>query len=158
MFDVVPVHQMRGEDDAETKLLKDMCIEAKQYLESFHWCQSAAPRYWGGGVGKVFAIFLFEVDGRTPDIDQWLWVIVGDIPRLYLVVDQCKSPAQAFRVYMELMEAWVALARQGKTSRKLPPVGVEPTPEWADALAGRLQIIRETIAPFINGMDDSATR
>jgi hypothetical protein len=51
---VVPIQEMKGDDDVDTTLLRRMCIEAKQYLESFDWCKAAEAVFWGGGVGKIF--------------------------------------------------------------------------------------------------------
>jgi hypothetical protein len=146
---VVPIHEMSGDDGVDTALLRNMCVEAKRYLESFEWCKTAEPMYWGGGVGKIFSIFLFEIVASRIDVDQWLWVIVGDVPRVYLVLDECKSPSDVFDTYVGLMEQWIALARQGRTSDELPPTGVEPTPEWAAQLEQRLQFIRSNVAPFL---------
>jgi len=49
-----------------------MCIKAKQYLESFDWCEAAQPVYWGGGVGKILSISLFDIVASTTGIDRWL--------------------------------------------------------------------------------------
>ncbi len=117
---VVPIQDMIGDDDADTALLRGMCIEAKQYLESFDWCNVAEAVYWGGGVGKVFSIFLFEIFASRIGIDRWLWVVVGDIPHVYLVLDECKSPSDVLREYLGLMEQWIKLAHQGRSSPDLP--------------------------------------
>jgi hypothetical protein len=146
---VVPIQEMSGDDEVDTTLLRAMCIEAKQYLESFDWCEAAQPVYWGGGVGKVFSIFLFEIVASKVGIDRWLWVVVGDIPHLYLVLDECKSPSDVLRAYRGLMEQWIELARQGRRSPDLPPTGVEPAPEWATELEQRLRFIRTNVAPFL---------
>ena len=146
---VVPIQDMNGDDEVDTTLLRGMCIEAKQYLESFDWCKTAEAVYWGGGVGKIFSIFLFEIVASRIGIDRWLWVVVGDIPHVYLVLDECKSPSDVLHLYMGLMEQWIELARQGRSSPDLPPIGVEPTPEWAMELEQRLRFIQTTVAPFL---------
>jgi hypothetical protein len=146
---VVPIQEMKGDDDADTTLLRGMRIEAKQYLESFDWCTVAEAIYWGGGVGKIFSIFLFEIIASRTGIDRWLWAVVGDIPPVYLVLDECKSPSDVLRVYMGLMDQWIKLAREGRSSPDLPPAGVEPTPEWGDELEQRLRFIRTIVAPFL---------
>ena len=138
---------MVGDDEADTALLRQMGVEAKTYLEGFDWCKAVGPAYWGGGVGKVFGIFLFQIEPQSADVDRWLWVIVGDIPPLYLVLDECRSPSEALDTYLELMGQWVDLARQGRISPDIPPTGVEPTLEWAEELEGRLAFIRAEIEP-----------
>lgn len=147
---VVPFEQAVGIDETDTVLLRQMGVEAKEYLESFDWCGVVGQCCWGGGVGKVFSVFLFEIEPKTADVDHWLWVIVGDIPPLHLVIDQCRSPREAADMYLALMTEWVALAREGRTSPDLPPTGVEPTPERAKDLEGRLAFIQANILPFLN--------
>jgi hypothetical protein len=146
---VVPLEQMVGEDETESLLLRQS-VEAKEYLGEFDWCSAVGLGYWGGGVGKVFGVFLFEIEPKTTDVDQWLWVIVGDIPSLHLVTDQCRSPKEAAEMYLALMTEWVALARMGRSSPDLPPTGVEPTPERAEELEGRLAFIRAKILSLLN--------
>lgn len=146
---VVPIQEMNGDDDVDRALLRGMCSEAKQYLESFDWCESAQPVYWGGGVGKIFSIVLFEIVSSKIGIDRWLWVVVGDIPYLYLVLDECKSPSDVLRAYMGLMEQWIKLAHEGRSFPDLPPTGVLPTPEWATELEQRLRLILTNVAAFL---------
>jgi hypothetical protein len=147
---VVPLEQMRGDDETDTVLLRQMSVLAKAYLEQSDWCSAVERGYWGGGVGKIFSVFLFEIEPKTAGVDQCLWVIVGDIPPLHLVTDQCRSPKQAANMYLALMTEWVVLAREGRTSSDLPPTGVEATPERAEELERRLAFIRAKILPFLN--------
>lgn len=148
---VVPLEQMVGDDETDTALLRQMSVDAKNYLEGFDWCNSAGPAHWGGGVGKIFSVFLFQIEPDAADVDRWVWVIVGDIPSLHLVLDECRSPKQAADMYLELLGEWAELARQGRTSPDLPPVGVEATPLRAEDLQRRLAYIRANIRPFLNG-------
>ena len=147
---VVPIQDMKGDNPVDTEQLQEMCAEAKHYLESFDWCKAAEPVYWGGGIGKIFSVLVFEIVGLKADVDRWLWVVVGDIPPLYIVLDDCRSPSDVLDKYMELMKQWIELARQGRTSDDLPPTGAEPTPEWAALLEKRLQFIRTNIGPLLS--------
>jgi hypothetical protein len=78
---VVPIGEMEGDDPEDTALLRLMFREAESYLQSFDWCESIAASYYGAGVGKVVAVFLFQIIPRRPDIDEWLWVIVGRVAK-----------------------------------------------------------------------------
>ena len=147
---VVSLEQMAGDDELDTSLLREMAQEAKDYLRSFSWCSGIEYGYWGGGVGNVFAIFLFKIIPANRDVDQWLWVVTGDVPHLHLVLDESKSPAEAFEAYSQVMEKWIELAREGKSSSELPPTGVPPTPEWAEELARRLKFLKTEVKPFFN--------
>jgi hypothetical protein len=58
---VIPVDRMTGEGDEDTALLREMFADAKNYVLSFSWCGSIVNSYFAGGVGKIFAIFLFNI-------------------------------------------------------------------------------------------------
>lgn len=147
---VVALEQMAGDDEQDTALLREMAAEATNYLQSFSWCSGIAEAYWGGGVGKVFGIFLFKIIPASPDVDQWLWVVTGDVPRAYLVLDESKSPAEAFEAYLTLMTNWIEFAHEGRSSPELPPTGVPSTPEWAAELERRLEFLKTKVKPFLN--------
>ena len=84
------------------------------------------------------------------EVDEWLWVIVGDIPPAYLVTDVCKNPAEALDAYTEQMSNWIALAREGKTSKQVIPVNLPATPEGAEYLRLRLELLGKLLRPWLN--------
>ena len=148
---VVPVEQMAGDDDEDTALLRGMLEEAKNYVLSFSWCESIISSFFAGGVGKIFAIFLFKIAPLRSDVDQWMWIVVGDIPPAYLPLQDCKSSREVFETYLAGMKRWVELARQGREGTRedgVPPVNVPATPEWAETLDKRLRSLADLIRPF----------
>jgi hypothetical protein len=149
--DVVPVEQMNGDDDEDTALLRGMFGEAKNYIRSFSWCDSVIKSYFAGGVGKVFAIFLFKINSSHREVGSWVWIFVGDVPPAYLPLGDAPSKIAAFDTYLEGMRRWVDVAREGREPRPedcCPPVNVPTTPEWADMLGSRLRTLSEVIRPF----------
>ena len=94
---VVPVDQMVGGDDEDTKLLRVMASGAKKYIRSFPWCKNIREIYFGDGYGGVVAVFLFHLEPTQADVDEWLWVISCDVSPAYLVTDSCKTPSQHWR-------------------------------------------------------------
>ena len=149
--DVVPVEQMSGDDDEETALLRGMLEQAKNYIQSFSWCDSIISSYFAGGVGKVFAIFLFKINSARRDVDPWEWIFVGDMPPVYLPLEDAPSKLAAFETYLDGMGRWVAVTREGREPQPedcCPPVNVPPTPEWAEKLDGRLRTLSEEFRPF----------
>lgn len=145
---VVPISQMIGEDEEETKLLHELSARAQTFLSSFVWCQSIAELYFGEGIGGIFGIFFARIRPSRVDVDEFLWVIVGDFPPAYLVPDRCKTPSQAMVAYIEEMRKWIDLARHSKTSPDVIPVNVPATPEWAEILASRLDALEKEIIPL----------
>jgi hypothetical protein len=144
---VMPVEKLFGEDPEDTRLLGSMALDAENYLRSFSWCESIEGRYFGAGIGGVVGIFLFGIVPAHPDIDEWLWVVVGDLPSAYLVADDCKVPSEVLATYIELMRRWTTLAKSGRTSPEVIPVNVPATPEWAKELEGRLDFLEDDVLP-----------
>jgi hypothetical protein len=155
---LVPVADIAGEDEEDTFLLRKMSEEARNYISSFSWCGAILGSYFGGGVGRIFAVFFFHIRPSLPTVDPWIWVVVGDIPLAYLPFEDCKSPIEVFKTYIRGMRKWVELARQGKigaTEEGVPPVNVPATPEWAEELNGRLDSLTLLVKPYFE--DESTT-
>jgi hypothetical protein len=144
---VVPIEQMSGEDKEESRRLQEMAIEARDFLTNFQWCNAIREEYFGGGCGKIIAVFFFRIEPSLPDVDEWLWVVVGDLPPAYLVTDDCQTPSQALESYIYEMSKWVKLAKRWRKSEQVIPVSAPATPEYAEMLEGRLKILRKVAIP-----------
>jgi len=142
---VIPIEQLFGDDEEETQLLRSMAAQAEMYLSRFPWCQSIKANYFGAGVGKVAAIFVINIVRSRADVDEWMWVVVGDIPSAYIAIDDCKTPSSALVAYIREMRLWIQLAKQGRTSSEVIPVNVPPTAEWARKLERRMDFLQENI-------------
>jgi hypothetical protein len=123
-----------------------MLAEAREYLLGQVWCRGILAGYFGAGVGRVCAAWLFRIDADE-GVDEWLWVVNGDIPSAYLVCDQVKDPKDAFLVYADLMQGWVDAVRQKKPLSEAFPVDAAPTEEMADMLGERIELLRTQIVP-----------
>ena len=137
-----------AEDDAEdTRLLREMAKQARRYLESQNWCERVTELRFGDGVGGIAAVFFARLIPAQPGADAEVWVVVGDIPPLYLVLDDLPDPTAALQAYVDWRRDWVAAVRCGGSLEELPPVDAPPTRANADDLARRLDYIeREIIA------------
>src|SRR5467141_2544716 len=140
-----------GDDDEDTALLQQMLEEARNYILSFSWCESILGSYFAGGVGKVFAIFLFNISPARPDVDKWMWIVVGDIPPAYIPLEDCRTSREVFDTYIDGMKRWVQLAREGREAAPedgVPHVNVPATREWAESLDGRLRSLAKLVQPL----------
>ena len=142
---LTPIRDMKGEDSEDSSLLKIMAKEAQQFLLSFDWCKEIQASWFGLGVGGVCAVFLFEILPATANIDTSLWVVVGDLPSAYLVLDECPTAMKALDAYVELMQEWVDAVQEGNSTEDCIPVNVSATTENADLLKRRLAFIREKL-------------
>jgi hypothetical protein len=143
---VVPVENMKGEDPEDTTLLLQMWKEAEQYLSSFTWCDSIQHGYFGGGVGGVVAVFLVQIV-PVRNADEWVWVVVGDVPFAYLVVDENPTPRDALDGYIREMARWVNAVETGANTAEMIPVNAPPTKENGERLKVRLDFLRTKVLP-----------
>ena len=93
---------MKGDSDSDTRLLQEMANEARTFLEGFDWCTTIKEMYFDLGLGGIVAILLTRIVPTVSSdvIDEWLWVIVGDLPPAYLVVDLSPDPVAALKTYI----------------------------------------------------------
>jgi hypothetical protein len=120
--------------------------EARAYLLRTGYWLSVERLECGLEIEGVFGVFLAEAEPASPDVDREVWVVVGDLPPLYLVTDDIETPEEALTAYIDHRRAWVAAVRANHSVAHLAPVNVEPSREWADALATRLRLLEEFLA------------
>jgi hypothetical protein len=139
---VVPIAEMMGENEEESLGLKLMFEEAQEFLSAFNWCRRIEESYFGFGYAGIVAVFLFRIVPAHAAVDDWLWVVVGDMPPAYLVTEGNLTPDLAVAAYVQEMSKWVGAAKEGLSVHDLIPVNVSPTPENAEALERRLGALR----------------
>jgi hypothetical protein len=147
MTRVVVSSRMSDEEPQDAPARSKLLDRASGYLSSFQWCDQILESYFGLGVGRFVAVFLFRIRPTKPEVDEWLWVIVGDLPSAYLVTDQTPNPACALKTYIVLMRQWVEAVMKGESVEDLIPVNVEPDVTWAAELQGRLNLLEAELLP-----------
>jgi hypothetical protein len=139
---------MRGNDELDDKLLKEMAEEADRYVRSFAWCIEIHDKYFGDGYGGIVALFLFRVTIRGLSVPEWIWAIVGDIPPCYLEVEGFPNAQAALSRYIEGVEDWMATSERERALREdLPPIEMLPGEEFIEMLKSRTATLREHILP-----------
>lgn len=124
--------------------LTDLEDAAINYIRSFAWSGEILEIYDGFQEPGILGVFLMHLRPTQPEVDEWLWVVLGDLPPAYLVADDNPTVAEAVTGYADKMQRWVDAARAGAPVDDLIPVNVPPTKEYADMLSSRLSILRET--------------
>jgi hypothetical protein len=124
-------------------------LDARKFIRFYDWGRNIKAEYLGFCTEGIVYLFLFEVSPGRPDVPQWIWVIVGDVPPAYMPGDDAETPYEALDGYIGAMEDWVEAARQGKSVAKLIPVNVTANPANAEMLASRLKFLDEKVLPLL---------
>jgi hypothetical protein len=122
--------------------------EAANFIRSFAWSGQLLEMYEGFQEPGILGVFLVKLEPAQPQVDEWLWVVVGDLPAAYLVTDNAPTVDEAIEGYIEEMQRWVDAVRAGDSVDDLIPVNAPPTTEFADMLESRLGVLKDN---FIDG-------
>ena len=141
------IPDIAGDDEVDTARLRELAVAATSYIQSFSWCPPIKDMYLAYGVGEIVAVFMVEFPSKIQGTDDKLWVVVGDLPNAYLVVEPEDDEAQALERYCELMDQWVDAVRNGGDLRQVFPVSAQPTTEHAEMLSSRIEVLRAEIIP-----------
>src|ERR1700761_8793840 len=80
---IAPLADVQTFDAEERASLDKLAQTARKYISSFSWCTTVQQQYFAGGIGLVFAIYLFDIVSSNPRIPARTWVFVGDVPMAY---------------------------------------------------------------------------
>ena len=130
----------------EIQAILGLYYDAKNYIEDFDWCLSTKKCWYDKdfGIYEKFGVFLFEIKPLNNNVDDFIWVIVGDLPSVYL--DKSITTGQeAVEQYCELMQEWAENVKCGKSLDECYPVPVDPTIENAELLSSRVAFVRREL-------------
>lgn len=130
----------------ELKAILKLHDNAKSYLGSFKWCISVNHGWYDPefSIYEKIGVFLFEIEPIDESVSKLIWVIIGDLPTVYLD-EGIKTSKEALELYCELMSEWVNNVSEGKGLDECYPVTVEPTLENADLLNYRIEFIKREL-------------
>ena len=130
----------------EIQAILGLYFDARNFLEEFTWCLSTKKCWYDKehGIYEMLGVFLFEIDPINDSVDDFIWVIVGDLPSVYLD-KSVTTGKEAIETYCELMQEWVDNVKNGKSLEECYPVEVEPTIENADLLNTRIAFLKREL-------------
>jgi hypothetical protein len=148
-----PESALTATDAAEKELLEAMIRHARSYIQSFAWCGGVVECHLGNVTAPgVVAVCLLKIVPARRKVDEWLWVIVGDLPPAYFPARDARTPAAALALYIEEMQLWVDAVKAGRSTSDLIPIessdGAKPllpTKELAGKLEARLRYLEQEI-------------
>jgi len=127
--------------------------EAVAYLNNFKWCKSIHKASVYLNLGNVLCIFLFDIDNSASKEDNLLWIVVGDLPSIYLDTYGVKTTTQVVEDYIYLATEWIQQVKTGGSLEACFPFKATPTIEAADLLERRIDFMKNTL---LANMDDIA--
>lgn len=129
----------------EEKYLRTLLDEANGFIKRQNWCKAIIAEKCGLVCDGAFGVFLFEIMPANSSADNFIWVIVGDLPPAYITCDDAKNAIAAVNLYLGAMDCWVEAVLNGKSVSGLIPVDAAPTKENALSLKGRLDWIGDNV-------------
>jgi len=118
-----------------------MFTEALREVNFYDWCQEVTESYVGIYEAEIVGVFLFRINPIAEYVDEFVWVIVGDIPTIYITPEESPNAACALDSYIGAMRKWVRAAENGESILNLVPVNVDANLENAKMLKSRLDIL-----------------
>lgn len=130
----------------EIQAILSLYYDAKNYIEDFDWCVSTKKCWYDKdfGIYLKVGVFLFEIEPLNNNVDDFIWIIVGDLPSVYLD-KSIKSGKEALEQYCELMQEWADNVKSDKSLEECYPVPVDPTIQNAELLSSRLAFVRREL-------------
>ncbi|MEO6133932.1 MAG: hypothetical protein ABIP35_02190 [Ginsengibacter sp.] len=130
----------------EIQAILSLYYEAKNYIEDFDWCVSTKKCWYDKdfGIYEKIGIFLFEIEPLNENVDDFIWVVVGDLPSVYLD-KSIKTGQEALEQYCELMQEWADSVKSGNSLEECYPVPVDPTIENAELLNSRIAFVKREL-------------
>ncbi len=144
---LIPETDIKGIDEQETQEIMELLKNAKDFIKGHVWCPDIIKSYLGIGIGGVLGVFLFRFSKKINGMVDLLWVIEGDLPSAYLVVDEAPDAVTALEVYSGLMENWANAVLKGESTKNCFPVNVPSDKKYAKMLRTRINLIRNDIIP-----------
>ncbi len=136
------------ESEEELRELDVLRAEAWRYLHTYSWDPPIADLVLAFGVAPVVALFLARRrPGARPE-DAERWVVVGDLPSMHFETDDTPTPALALQLYCAIAQDWADNVLAGCDLSESYPIPVDPTPELAENLLGRVDFIRTRLIPL----------
>ncbi len=135
-----------SDTEESDKEIIDLSKEATSYLLSYEWCSEVVDGWLAISWGYILGVFLYKIKSKYPEVDEYVWMVVGDIPPAYIDIESANNPEEALRSYVGIMGDWVAAVESNKSVEECYPIEVPATIENALMLKSRLNLILEELS------------
>jgi len=127
--------------------------EAKKYMLGFKWCNKIENAELYFNMGSPLSIFLFYIENNQSADDNKIWVIAGDLPKMYLDTYGATSIKEVLLNYIELADDWSNAILNKESLDECFPFKESPSDELALMLKQRTQFIRSSILENIEDIE-----
>jgi hypothetical protein len=100
--------------------------------------------WYDRGLVDKLAVFLFRIIPLR-GADEYVWIVVGDIPTAYIDIESAVNGACAIQAYTDIMEDWILIVKEGGNMNEVYPIEVPANITYANMLESRINFIRENI-------------
>ena len=104
----------------------------------------AIYKYW-----VPINIFLYEIENEQSSEDNFIWIMVGDLPAIYLDTYSVKTTKQVIENYIDLADDWIHHAESDQSLNDCFPFDTNTSIENINMLKKRIQLLRDNIFPNI---------
>lgn len=131
--------------DEVTPLLE----ESKKYLTSHKWCKSIKQGWLFTNIGYAVNIFLYEIENEQSPDDNFIWIMVGDLPAIYLDTYGVETTREVIEGYIDLASDWIHFAESDQYLDNCFPFQINISSESIRMFKERIQLLHDNILPEI---------
>jgi hypothetical protein len=131
--------------------VEKLAEKATDFLNSHKWCNEIYDGWLFTNIGYSLCIFLFEIENTQSKEDNLLWVVVGDLPSMYLDTGGVANTIEVIDNYIDLAEDWVNHVNSGEPTDDCYPFEAPEDPTHAALLRDSIVILETGI---LNNIDN----
>jgi hypothetical protein len=143
--DLVHINELL-QDSLITEDLTKFINEARVYILSQSWCMEVQDGWLAEEWEGILSVFLFKIKPINKDVDDYVWIIVGDIPPAYIDIESAKTSSEALYAYCYIMKDWAETVIAGKSVEDCFPINVEASEKHAQMLLSRISFIESNLS------------
>ena len=134
--------------------------EAIIFLRKQKWCRNIQKGWLFTDITDLLSIYLFEIENSQvqEEYDNWIWVIVGDFPPMYLDIF-CTTNKEALEAYIDLAENWITSFDNGSIEKDMNyPFELYVSSQNFELFRKKVKGLKGIIYEQINEIDISVVR
>lgn len=133
------------EDHSITDELAKFIKEAQSYILGQSWCLEVENGWLAEEWEGILSVFLFKIKPLNKNVDEYVWIVVGDIPPAYIDIKSAITSSEVLSAYCYIMKDWVETVLSGESVEDCFPINVAPGEKYAQMLLSRIRFIESNL-------------